>query len=400
MKNNTFFIVAVSLLIFSCSSEEVITEIVSVPAIRASYIYHADSVLLYLEQNKDNYNDLSNAYLLKAAEIENQDLDKAIYYCKRAITIHPTLELYTALGDLLIKAKHYEDAYELYSFITQKRYRPSIGSSNYIFSAPSENLLYQSIVIHHLKYGYFDSYDIHHYKELGFDIKQLEDRLLHDQRLTIDTTPSSLNVFKLLFMTDEEIEEYKNSEEVYKDFLASIPDTSSVFEINSKQVSQFKYGREYEEMDAPPAQNSFYANFLQEIKDTNSVWYEYNYNHIYPLYNNITVIVYAIDTSEAGCPKDMRHIYHRLVLYNNKGEIINHKVIAFQSGDDLATATVNQEDISVKFFKRKWRNPYNKKDFDNDLIKIEEIGSVSYKMNVQGQIVQRGSQPDTTSAPL
>ena len=116
--------------------------------------------------------------------------------------------------------------------------------------------------------------------------------------------------------------------------------------------------------------------------------------------NSITAIVYSVDTSETACPKEMRHIYHRIVLYNDKGQIVDNKIIAFQSGEDLATATVNQSDVTVKFFKRKWRNPYKKNDFDNDLLVIEEAGSVTYKMNAEGKIIQQGTQSETAPAPL
>ncbi|MDB5258318.1 MAG: hypothetical protein JWM14_3013 [Chitinophagaceae bacterium] len=387
--------------LFSCSSKEVVKEIVEVPALRASYIYNADSVLKYLELNKDNYKDLSVSYLYKSSDAVDKDLDKAIYFCKRAITLHPELDLYKALGDLLTKAKRYDEAYSLYSFLTYKHYSHSSGHNSYIFSEPSEDVKYESIILHFLRYGYLNGYEIYEYKEDGLDPKKLEGKLLADERFKIDTSTVQYKNFKLMFMTDEEIEEYKSSRKVYDGFLASITDTSSLFDINAKQVQNFKYSNGDSEMEGITVEeNSFYINFLQEKKEHPDRWYDYNYNHIYPLYGNITAIVYAIDTSEAGCPKEMRHIYHRLALYNDKGEILDHKIIAFQSGEDLATATVNQSDVTVKFFKRKWRNPYKKNDFDNDLLSVEEVGSVSYKMNADGKILQSGNQPETVPTPL
>jgi len=402
MKTILPFLFLLLMMLSACSSEEVITEFVEVPALRASSIYDADSVLLYIETNNETYKELSDSYQKKSLEIQDKDLDKAIYFCKRAITLHPAQDLYITLGNLLVKAKQYKEASELYTFLTYTHYSSSTKSSSYVFSEPSEDILYEQIALYCLRNnGAVSSYDIYQYKEDGRDLKKLKNRLLEDERLKIDTSMANYKNFKLLFMSDEEIEEYKNSEEVYKGFLASITDTSSIFEIDAKHVQAFNYNREYDnEMDMAIEESSFYVNFLQEKKENNNLWYEYNYTHLYPLYKNVTAIVYAIDTSEAGCPKDMRHIYHRLVLYNDKGKIMDHKVIAFQSGEDLATATVNQGDVTIKFFKRKWRNPYNKKDFDNDLLRVEEVGNVSYKMNAQGQIVQRGLQPDTTAAPL
>ena len=388
-----------SIILFSCSSKEVITEIVEVPAIRASYIYNADSVLNYKEINKENYKDFSDSYEKKSLEIQNKDLDKAIYYCKRAITLHPTFELYNALGALLQKGKYYDEAHDLYVFLVNKQYSATKQESVYVFQEPTDEMRYELIALSYLRYGNIDSYAIYEYKEDGHDLKKLEGRLLADTRLKIDTTLKQFENFKLLFMTDVEIDEYKYSEQVFNVFLNSITDTSSSFEINSKQVQNFKYNnREYDEMNEAWTMNDFYVNFLIEKKENPDSWFRYNFNHTYTLYNNITAIIYSIDTSETACPKEMRHIYHRILLYNDKGQILDNKIIAFQSGEDLATATVNQNDLTVKFFKRKWRNPYKKSDFDNDLLSIEELESISYKINAEGKIIQKGAQPETAPA--
>jgi hypothetical protein len=402
MKMYYLFIFLFSLTLVSCGSEETVTETVEVPAMRASHIYRADSVLSYIAIYKDDYKDLSDSYEKKSEEIQDKDLARAIYYCKRAITIHPTYDLYHTLGSLLVKDKRYEEAYRLYSFLVDKHYFGANHEEVYVFTDPTEDMHYEKVALNILNYGMTDAYDIYLYKDQGLDLKKLKNRLLADERLKIDTTAVSYKDFKLMFMSEEEIEEYKSGEQVYRGFLSSIKDTSAVFEINAKQVQNFKYntGDDYEMGDGYLDERAFYVNFLQEKKDHPDQWYNYNYTHIYPLYNNVTAVVYAIDTSDAGCPKDMRHIYHRLVLYSDKGEILDHKVIAFQSGEDLATATVHQSDITVKFFKRKWRNPYKKNDFDNDLLSAEEVGSVSYKLNAEGKIVQRGNQPETAPAAL
>ncbi len=403
MKKSVSLFFLLTLVLSSCGSKEVVTEIVDVPALRASSVYDDDSVWQYLETYKEKYKELSESYYKKSVEIQDKDSDKAIYFCKRAITLHPTLELYNALGTLLVKAKQYDEAHELYQFIVDKHYLSSTQDNIYVFSEPSEDMRYESIALNFLRFGYVYGYDVYQYREAGLDVKKLGNRLLRDDRLKIDTTLEQYKNFKILFMTEEEIEEYKYSEQVFNGFLESITDTSSTFEINAKQVQTFKYSsREY--ADEMYEDNSdarvFYLNFLQEKKENPNGWYDYNYNHIYAVYPNINAIVYAIDTSATACPIEMRHIYHRLVLYNEKGEVLDHKIIAYQSGEDLATAIVNQGDIAVKFYKRKWRNPYNKKDFDNDLLSVEEAGSIYYKINAQGKIEQRGDQAETAPTSL
>lgn len=402
MKNIYLSVFLFSIVLLSCQSQEAVTEIVEVPALRASSIYEADSVVRYMELYKEQYKELSDAYQKKSSDIENENMDKAIYYCKRAITLHPSMDQYITLAIMLMKDKRYEEAYRLYHLLVNKHTIYEIDGEVYLFnSPPTEEMRYQLIALSVLNYGGLDSYEIYRYKEEGYDVKKLGNRLLSDQRLKIDTSIAEYKDFKLMFMTDDELEQYQTSEQVFREFLASIEDTASFFEINSKQVQHFKYNRSYDyEMDENIKGSSFYVYFLQEKKENPNRWYNYNYNHVFPVHTNITAVVYSIDTSEAGCPIDMRHIYHRLAIFNDKGDLLDHKVIAFQSGDDLATASFAKNNVIVKSFKRKWRNPYNMKDFDNDLLNSQEAGSVRYTITTEGKITQAAAQEESVVTPL
>lgn len=97
-------------------------------------------------------------------------------------------------------------------------------------------------------------------------------------------------------------------------------------------------------------------------------------------------VVYAIDSSETACPIDMRHLYHRLVTYDSVGNILDNKIVAFQAGEALQTAVINRNNIETTRYKRIWRKPYKKFDFDNFLECSEMIDIKRYHINPDGHI--------------
>lgn len=103
--------------------------------------------------------------------------------------------------------------------------------------------------------------------------------------------------------------------------------------------------------------------------------------------DKITAVLYAIDTSEAGALKEMRHIYYRLATYSPNGQIIDSEIIAYQSGESLATVKFDKPGFTVTNFKRVWKKAYIKTDVDNSLLKTEPTGEKkSYTITPTGEI--------------
>jgi hypothetical protein len=374
--------------------KKVETEYHDVPALRASKIFQGDSVYRYLEKYKDANKSMADSYLKRSKEAENNDLSMAIYFCKRAITLYPELGSYKMLAGLIERTGDFNELNELYTLISNGNYvkdeaHPD-GENVYIFGMPDEDTYYEYMVSEILARNYLYGGFVYTARDNGYDVPKLKERLFSDKRLNIDmTTPDAKNMM-LLFLSDEELAAYNKLESTFKEMLSSIKDVSPVFEINKDNVNDFDYndfngmGDNYE-MEGPTLSYVF-VNYLKEKREKPDEWYRYNYKHVIDISDSVKAVIYAIDTSETACPVEMRHIYHRLVTYNQKAEIISSQIVAMQSGEQLLTMSYNMNKFTVTGHRRKWKHPYDRRDFDNYLTGIEKIKEASYEIRPDGTI--------------
>jgi hypothetical protein len=379
-------------------------EIVEMPVLRASSLFNDDSVYTYLHLYEDIHGATSNYYIEKAEAIAESNPQKAIYYYKRSLTVHPSYGIYKKLGGLLMKEGMYSEADRVYSFITRKAYTsvPDGIKDDYLFQAPDEDLYYEYMLASTLSTGYFDNYFVYQAKDLNFDINKYKERLSSDPRLKFGKSSETYKNMMLAFMSDEEIEEYKRSPEVFSAFLSSIPDSSLQFIIDGKKVQDFDYSRSrYDgEGDDSYSISDFYIWFLKETEDNSNNWYDYNFKNVHSIGESVKAVLYSIDTSAISCPKEMRHIYWRVVTYGKDGKIIDSKVVATQAGEELKTAKINNDQITVSEFKRTWSKPYDKNDFDNDLKNTELVNTKSFKIKPTGEIVESINEESTNTSSL
>jgi hypothetical protein len=385
-------IVILSVTLFACE-KKIETEFHDVPALRASAVYNSDSVYSYMSEYKDVNKDMATSYLKKAQEAADNDVSQAVYCCKRAVTLYPVAESYKALASLLERTGDFKELNELYGFLTQTKYIKDEAHPNgerlYIFGKPDEDTYYEYMVSEILVRNYLYGGIVYEARENGFDVSKLKEKLFSDKRLKIDTTTPDAKNMMLLFLSEEELAAYNKLESTFKDMLASIKDVSPVFEINADNVNDFNYndfnGMNDYEMEGP-GMSYVFVNYLAEKRERPDEWYRYNYNHVIDINDSIKAVIYAIDTSETACPVQMRHIYHRLVTYNNKAEIKGSQVVAMQSGEKLLTLNYNMNKLSTTEYSRKWRNPYNIRNFDNYLTGIEKLKEASYEIQPDGTI--------------
>jgi hypothetical protein len=391
MKKIIFAALAAAAALASCKSqpEQVIVE---VPALRASYIYDDDSVYVYRNKYGDQHKDIALSYIEKGKDAEKTDPRKALYYIRRAITLRPEKENYAELARMLMQEESYNEAMQVYTLLASKSY-VQLGDkefNDYMFGAPDEDTYYNYILSHMLTYDWLDSYLIWEARDAGMDMITLKNRLESDERFTskFDTVSINYRQFVFSFMSEEERKEYMSSHANFANFIASFKDSLPVFNIDEKQVREFLYddynGRNDNEENY--SMSELFMPFLAECKD-GSCWYAYNCNHLVRLNDKVLAAVYAIDTSATACPSDMRHIYHRLVTYDHSGKIIDSKVIAWQAGEELGTVHFNRNSFIVNEHRREWRKPYDMNDFDNDIVKVEEKGVRSYKIDDEGRII-------------
>ena len=155
--------------------------------IRASLIYNADSVGNYIKTVGDKYKSIADNYLTKANEQEEINIKKAIWNLKRAITIHPNLDSYKKLGQLLLKDKQFNEAVNLFEFISWKKSEKVDENwvDYYVFEAPSEETFLNLMVSSFLAYNSlpYDVFDMA--SDLNFSLPKLKDQFFKSLKLPI-----------------------------------------------------------------------------------------------------------------------------------------------------------------------------------------------------------------------
>ena len=373
---------------------KVITIVKEVPVLRASSIYYDDSIYYFMEKYRDTNKEIAASYYKKGLEQENTNLAKAIYCIKRSITLQPELTRYRELAAMLYKAGMYEEMRELYRPIIEKLndYGASHFNRQFLFGKPDESLLTEYLTYNLLAFNSNwdeSAEDNYTFKdEYGFDLRVLGKKVLSDPRFKFDTNSVQYKDIILSFLSDTEAVLYMKSEGVFSTFLNSIKDTSSVYEINKDSVAEFDYTH-FKEMDEPGPQEITMENlnciYLKECYGKDSSL-DYNFKHRFKINDSINAVLYAIDSSEVACPRDMRNIYYRLVTYGKKANIKADMVVACQSGEQLSFFKYNHGAFTVSYFKRYWENPYHKKDFNNHIQKVEQTEAKMFRIKPDGAI--------------
>jgi hypothetical protein len=390
-----FSFIILSLMFFACHNK-VETVTLEVPVLRGSMIYKVDSVRAYMETYKDTNKRIAASYIDKGTK-EKDNPEKSIYYFKRAITLNPTLTNYKLLAQALNSTHNYNELQDLYSLLANPIYERKANGRDttvYIFGRPDEEIFYQYTASTILTQHYLPADNIYMARDLGLDISMIKSKLLTDERIKMDTASLEYKDMMLQFLPYEEIQAYTKNPGVFRGFVASIKDTSAIFTIDEKSVQQFNYtdfnGMNYE--DGPQiTAGAVYIYYLKEKQTDKNRWLKFNFNHAFKVSPSITGIVYVIDTSELACPVEMRHLYHQLVTYDNSGNIIDSKIIAFQAGEQLQTAYFNNGKFTITTYKRTWKKPYKKEDFDNDLVNSEKISETDYEILADGKIKEVNS---------
>jgi hypothetical protein len=385
MKKHTIIFVSIIYLLVACSDQKE-TKAVEVVALSASEIYQQDSVGKYIEQYKDINKDLAESYIQKATEIENVNLDKAIYFLKRGITLYPTLENYIALTKCLYKKENYKELIQVYELITYPKYINE-SKNEYLFGKPSEEVLYEYMIASILsENSYMASEIIYQVHEFGYDASLFKEKLIAEARIKMDRKSDDFKEILLQFLSYEELAKYTRGKDVFEEFITSIPDTNSSFSVDAKMIQEFNYRYRGDGGEEMLGLSAVYVYYTKEKQIDSNAWVNYNILRAFKLFPKVTVVEYSVDTSELACPKDMRHIYHRIVTYNDNVEIIDSKVIAYQSGEKLATVDFNTNSFKMIEYKRSFRKPYVKSDFDNDLLKTEKTSEATYQITKEGKI--------------
>lgn len=381
----------ISLVLFSvlvsCENQPA-TVYLELPVIRVSQIYAHNTVREFLSKDSEDQDKMAAQYEKKARAVSEENPDKAIFFIKRAITVEPTLDRYLFLSGLLDKTRRYKERQHLLTLLTETSSYEKNGQfvSDYVFGPPDEDLYYEYLVTRVAVDGVVYSYYVNTARELGFDVTDLRERLLKDERLRLDPASLAYKNISIQFMSPEELDALKQNPDVFLDMLQTINDTASVFEIGLKENADFRYSHEEEwdgeEMDV----SMLYENFLYEKKQDPNAWFTFNLKRKVKLADSLYALVYAIDSSERACPREMRHVYHRLITCDLRGNIIDQAIVAWQSANEIATLSYNKAAFTVTRHQRNWKKPYVKQDFDNFIVSVVKQQSEDFFIDASGNI--------------
>lgn len=350
----------------ACTPKEKTVEI-TVPSLPVYQIYDLDTVAPFLEAISEEGIKLGRAYLAKAKNNRKKNPDKAIYYYKRSLSIHPKYEVYMEFKEVLEETKNYKELDKLFMMLFSFRMdNPKL----YPFKKPDFETFIDYVVNQtriHDPYFISLSWQMDH---LGIAKKKVREALHKDERIPFEKESKAFRVLEMNFLEDEEYQAYIKSPEYLEFFIQSFEKVSDTWLITDKTVADFAYNGEFYNSGEG---NVYEPDFSSLLPCNSDSAYSYNMGCRLLLNTDHIAIIYSMDESEMACPKEMRHITHYLAFYSSEYELLKCVPIAWQNEKELVTAEVKGWNVVQKVYSRTWEKAYDKKDFDNHLVSNEFV---------------------------
>lgn len=362
----------------ACTTKVKKQEVVYTYALKDSEIFNWNKVQSF-ENDAKNFGlkegfstvDLANQFEYKGDSLEKLDVSKTLYLFKRALSVNPTEARYTKLAEYSMEQKNYRLAFQCYSLL-----------ENY-----NSKYKYQKILVSLISSD--SNYEMDYsFSELEQDSTGMLKRLLDDELIKKDTTIlNPLKNFETFLKLDSD------SVKKFNIFCAAFKDTSSNITVSEKDLLNFRYNTFMGEGPNYSLENPYlYKKFILENKEVK--FFEINFKNNFKINDSVIAVIYKVDTSETACPREFRHIYHRIMTYTKDGKLLGNKILASQSGEQLGSYTINNKVIKVNNYKRVWRNGYQKSNFDNVLIRTEKIDDKKYMIEENGNIAPLETIPN------
>ncbi|MHB1279481.1 MAG: hypothetical protein ACYC1Q_13925 [Bacteroidia bacterium] len=346
--------------IFACTPKEKTVEI-TVPSLPVYEIYHVDTVVTFLATVSDEGVKLGRAYLAKAKNNRKKNPDKAIYYYKRSLSIHPKQEVYMEFKEVLEETKNYRELDKLFRFL----FANDFSGDDLPFNKPDFET-YIDYVVNFTRLGNPYYYEVvWQIESLGFEKKKIREALLEDERLPFEKNSKAFRILEMNFLEDEEYQAYIKSPEYLEFFIQSFETVTDNWSITEKSVSEFNY-HDYTYFGN---EGSLYEpNFSSVLPCKPDSSFSYNQSCRLLLNAEVIAIIYSTDESATACPKEMRHITHYIAFYSSDYKFLKCIPIAWQNEKELVTAEINGREVVQQVYARIWEKPYIKTDFDNRVV--------------------------------
>lgn len=349
-------------------------------------IYNTDIIKDVLfdaeEQNVDSLKTASRTLFLKAVD-EYKNKNNAIgsiSIFKSSILIFPDAKTYYELGNALLDIKSkpaYEDALKAFTIAADLNFQPLY------------NVYYKQAIAYNLTNKHNDNADEFDYGNYDV-INALRNAfyngysdttaLKNDSRLAnIIKSPQ----YKELLISLKVKKLGENKDGLFEVFKDAFPNTTGYIEIPKTEVDMKKY-KESISYD--------FARFIPEMQNTNfsrEVSHDYFYVAKAKETDLYTALIYTSISFYGG---EMQPVQTTLAVYNNQnGDIISRKNIACQcSAEKIRSSIVNNGEIILEDFERKWEKPIDQVAFEeNSIVEFKLIAKAKFEIDAQGNIIAK-----------
>lgn len=343
---------AASLMLAACKkSETAATAEETRPHLRASDLYKIDSVTAFIQRYGTQNQDVAWKLHERFGELREGEKPKAVWTLKRALTYYPEATWYVDLGDLLVQTKNFNEAQLAYSIFQKTSSKPSPGQLM--------NMLKASLLADENSSRYDLGIRV---MENGLKPEEI-DVFLSDQDIQKRMTPNEIKNFKeYLFHSDGEGDTLLPD---FNKFLAEFEEVSLPLTVTETDLAKHKYSEEYMEYETSKDFSKFQYEGSQEMK----FYPDYNFKYSFR-YKDFIGLIYSADTSATASTRQNRCVYHRLLVYNQNGDLKGTTVIGEHAGENLLTYKIAANgEITTYRFTREWKTPFDKNSPTNELIK-------------------------------
>lgn len=336
-------------------------------------IYSGDKIQLFL-QNKLKYNQEATELFLKGMNSYKNEvnLDSAEIYFTRSILKQPTAKAYYELGNVMLDKKKYDNTLKAYGLAEQLGFEPYskiLYNTSCVYSLKEEDEMAGKYLEYSIQAGYTNMDNINK----DPDLQYLRDSYYFSKALENGLKGMS-DPAKLFWLQFKRLFPKLNKPVTLDPYESSISTEDIVFisydfEKYISEMRDEKFSREV-------SKGFYYYGVLTE-------------NDIY------VALIYIVKDEYMG---DGSPMTYRLATFDNGGKLIDKREISGTEfyADPVKVATIDSKlNITIDLYETKYeKDPEEFGYSDNKIIGKEKIGSESYKLSGNGQILETSASKE------
>ncbi len=366
----------------SCKSKVTATEfpLDKASTMKVTNIFYKDSILAFLSVTGDSNAALANDYVKKAENVKDNDFKKAAYYYKRAITLYPIESYYLRYADALYEKGKYNEAFYVYDILLTLN--PTQSSDVYV-------RILKNTLLSSKTYAYY-SY-LTNFHSQNYDLEIIKTKVENDEQIKTSVSPEELkdfvsayiNIWEIVLEEDDE----RRTGATFEDYIKEFEPVTLPFGVEKKELQRFVYDNmRIEDFDGYDPSMDF-SRFKEHELFKAKYYVKTDFQYLIKQADGFTIVIHAADTSAEAVPGDFRCIFHRLMVYNSNGNLLDSKIIGEHAGANFTTYTVYPDlSIITRNHIRQWKKPFSRYEIDNEILRTEPTTTVTYRVTDTGEI--------------